>query len=222
MTQLMEQNQALQKQLDEKSKEPEPPKKKEPEPDPEPPKMSEDDKKISDKFDEDWPEHAKAMDVKVNTLLATIEHRITAAINEKLKGIEDQFNEKLEPIVKTTATVANNTFRQEVMKSHKDLDAIMPGLETWIGSQPQAIRKGYEETMATAPAPDVVKLIDLYKKTNGIAAPPSKKKETTPPADPAKNKRMDSMESVDESSSSPVGGEADKNDFDGAFDEAIG
>lgn len=172
------------------------------------------------KFEVEWPEEFAAV-------RKMLESETQARIANELRAFATQMNGVLAPLYRSVETVGVNTFWSEVTAVHPDAKQLTGELQAWIAEQPPLLRPALEKAATSGVPGEAVELLNLFKQAKGQtgAAPatpaPSAAQVPTPaPAKPAP--KVAALSGVPAAQRPKPTAGADANDYDAAFEEALG
>jgi len=171
---------------------------------------------------EDFPDVAKAFEIRERVLLAKIENLLSG----KLGQLTSQFEQRLAPVLPVVQDYAQSAFSLAITKVHPDAYQILPQVEAWVGTQPKFIQDrmntildgGYKGAIE-----DTIELFSVFKKANvveGAHSDDQAKLEADNAAKAAaeadREKKLKAQEGV-RSRQTAQKSSIDENDFEGAF-----
>ena len=181
--------------------------------------VPEDKRGVVEKYRQEWSEVAEAEQL----LRAAHLQQVQEQIYSELRGA-------LAPVFETTQRLQVNAHQEAIRKAHPDLDEVKEDLYSWIAEQPDFVRPAYEQVAEQGSAQQVVELINFYKQAKGAtgavpAVPASSARTQQKPATakkqpPAAAKKA--LAAAPSPSKVEAPGSADPDNFDAAFDEAVG
>jgi hypothetical protein len=188
------------------------------------PVLTDDQKKVLESFEKEWPDIAGAMKTHQAHALAVMEARFARALTAVVEKMYSDIN----PVFQTVQNVEQTAFRTGVLKEHPDFDTVSPQLDAWIQKQPAYLIDAYKKVYNEGSVQEVVELVSNYKKANGTGpqasgTPPASSTPTdeqTAAARAAAAEKARSLAPVQSKRSTPTPAGSDPNDFDGAFEEA--
>jgi hypothetical protein len=138
-------------------------------------------------------------------------------VDTKLKDLEPKIKE-LETRVETEDEVVMEDHFSTIREVHPDFEEIHASgkLQSWLDKQDSFVRYGFERVIAEGTADEIIDMFNRYKGVKATQSSQSTKREK------AKAKAKQHM-AVDGESGGPIDrkGKKDKDDFDGAWDEAL-
>jgi hypothetical protein len=176
-----------------------------------------------EKFKTEFPDEFAAMQAQFKSTDRNINARVYAAVQTVLQ----QIHKDVAPLA---TQVQHTSLEQHVAKlkaAHADYDQVITKVPDWIKTQPAYLRPHMQAVYDEGDAQSVIELVTNYKDATKVVADPAKAA-----ADAAKQAAADAAAAKAKSeaaSLTPVGskrtttgtkGQADPNDFDGAFAEA--
>lgn len=166
------------------------------------------DAQLLQELDEDMPLMGKAV------------RRMLEKQQQKLQEIEQRF----QPVAATVQKSAVEKHFTMIRAEHNDFDEIMGSgaVQEWVDSHPDYIRTGMQKVIKEGDAQEVIDLINRYKKENGIGQEkPADQQQQDDAAARRRARQIEEAEAVRTRTAPNVPkGQADKDDFEGAFDEA--
>lgn len=182
--------------------------------DPEPFKLSDEQVKLLKTYEEEWPEVAKAAEL-----------RTQMAISQAVGALVTQLRQELTPVVQHYVKSQGSNHFGAIKAAHEDFDALKPQVKAWVAQQPAGLRAAYQQIATTGSAEDVIELFNTYKRTNGIGVTPKESSSdarvtvvTTPTAEV--QKAAASLTVVPTKRAVIPKGGVDKDNFDAAWTEA--
>jgi len=174
---------------------------------------AESDKETLERFKSDFPELADV----VNVLLKRVDGAAPVRSQAKDKTVDDSDGQASDDATSGESTETNDHMT-EVTSKHPDLSEMVSSgvLLTWIQKQKPFMRPHLENIYYNGSSKQVIDMISEFKKSTGWKSQLDKGNNSKAKAD-----KLASMKDVQsESGGAPTDG-PDKNDFDGAFKEAI-
>ena len=168
-----------------------------------------------DQFKKDFPNEA----VAVESRLKSVDRDINARVYQAVQNILSQIDPRLRSVESTVTTSTREQHFTALHQAHPDYDTVIGKVPAWIKTLPSYAQAGAQAVYDGGTTQEVLALVTDYKKSAGIAPTPPATSPATPPAKP----KPDGADLTPVSSRRPVTtpkGEADPNDFDGAFAEA--
>lgn len=192
---------------------------------PEPELFNQEERAALAKFEEDWPDVARASSLKMRG-------ELTAAVRHVFNEIKRVYDPLLTQALRSTAQLEDHTVVGEIRKGHTDYnDSLHAEVTAWVGTLKGMQRKVYEAVVDAGEPDEVIELITEFKKATGRAVPgiPAV---VTPAATPAPMpgkvtniseaaKKAAKAMGVVEGKRTATTAAADPNDFDAAWAEAI-
>lgn len=172
-----------------------------------------------DKFAEEWPEVAKAMKAR--------EERIKAAyvdqMQEQLAQIKQELLQTVQPVVHQYQQSEEDRFLSTIKSQHPDALELLPEVEKWAAGLPTYMKVGVDHALSKGTAEDVIALYTTFKKETGRATGSATQQPQTqqPVVDQVTQRRLDKMKAVSASRPASPTAQADANDYDGAFAQAV-
>lgn len=176
-------------------------------------------------FQKDWPDIYEATQVATKQAAYNVAEYI-------FNQIAKVYNPTLEQFAQTTQTLQEQIALSELRGAHKDYDAIYDNVVAWVNTLPAPFKRGALETMESGTPDEVSQLIQSYKNATGGAAAgtPAATTGSAPAPVPtapkttglsaAANKAASKLQVVGSKRTTPTP-QADANDFDGAWAEAL-
>jgi len=168
---------------------------------------------------EDFPDVAKAFEIRERVLLAKIENLLSG----KLGQLTSQFDQRLAPALSVAQTVARNAHEAEILGKHPDAFTVLPQVEAWVSAQPKIVQNAYNAVLDKGSAAEIVELYDVFKKANVVEGAHSDDKAKLEADNAAKaaaeadrEKKLKAQEGV-RSRQTAQKSSIDENDFEGAF-----
>ena len=170
-----------------------------------------------EKFKADFPGEYVAVEAQFKAQKQTFNAQVYEAVQNILKQVAP----RLASVEQTAEAGAIERHVTALHAAHADYDAVVPKVAEWIKTLPAYAQVGAQAVFDGGTTQEVIDLVADFKKANNMTTltppvPPA------PPAPPA-NPNPDGAELAPVSSRRPVTtpkGQADPNDFDGAFAEA--
>lgn len=174
-------------------------------------------------FVKEWPSEHRAVQ-------AMMKGAIQSEVTNRVAKLVGELNVALTPLFQQTEQVQQTSFQTFVHAKHPDAVQVLPEVEAWIKTQPAIYRPALQEIYDKGTAQQVVELLDMFKQakvpTGAVTPPPASPaaQEPVPPKPrqapaPAAVRALAAVPAGQRTQ--PVAG-ADVNDFDAAFDEALG
>jgi hypothetical protein len=182
--------------------------------------FSADEKAALVEFEKEWPDIAKAVNLRMAEAARTI-----------VQHVFDEVQKYVAPALQYTEVASETDHAAALLEAHPDYSEVYPKVVEWIDSQPAYLQKTYKQIQTNGTADDVIDMIARAKKELGIATegtPPVtvKKEESAKSTDkgsapsPAK-KAASRLSVVDTKRSEGVASGTDQTDFHGSFAEAL-
>jgi hypothetical protein len=174
-------------------------------------------------FAKDWPTEHKAVQ-------AMMAGAIKAEVTNRVNALVGDLNKVLTPLYQQTEQVQQSSFQTYVTTKHPDAVQVLPEVEAWIKTQPTLYRPALQDVYDKGNAQQLVELLDMYKKAKeptGAAPQPPASPAAQEPVQP-KSRPAPAPAAVAALSAVPAGQRTkptagpDADNFDAAFDEAIG
>lgn len=181
-----------------------------------------------DTYSKDWP------DIQVaESLIRRAEYQ--TLVSHIFKEVQARY----EPMLTFYMDQAGDTHYNNIVKAHSDYDSLVDNLQGWIKAQPAGLGRMMQQVAETGSTEDIIELVSLYKKANGVAdavpvasqtglptaataaraAPVVVKPASAPQVSPAAKQAATRLSLVDTKRAAPAAVAAV--DFDSAFDEAV-
>jgi len=168
---------------------------------------------------EDFPDVAKAFEIRERVLLAKIENLLSG----KLGQLTSQFDQRLAPALSVAQTVARNAHEAEILGKHPDAFTVLPQVEAWVSAQPKIVQNVYNAVLDKGSAAEIVELYDVFKKAtvvegahSGNTAKLEADNAAKAAAEADREKKLKAQEGV-RSRQTAQKSSIDENDFEGAF-----
>lgn len=174
-----------------------------------PPVLTQEDYKQLEAFEKDWPDVAKAMDLRAK-------EQAHAIVNHIFK----EFAQEFRPVAQQVLAMRQQMHVQELHTRVNDYDDIRDKVVEWANSQPDYLRGAYQQVIQRGSPEQVQDLINRYRQENAPPpAPAQAPAQAQPkPLPPAVKKAAEKLAPVQSKRSNVVRGD-DPNDFDGAFEQ---
>ncbi|MCR4338521.1 MAG: hypothetical protein NUW01_01395, partial [Gemmatimonadaceae bacterium] len=175
---------------------------------------SDDEKTALAKFKEEFPGEFTAVEAR----LKSMDRDMNARVYKAVQSVLAQVAPRLATVEQQSDKAALNEHVTKLHAAHSDYDAVIAKVPAWINTLPSYVKAAAQAVYDAGTTEDVIALVNDYKKANNMTTP-------TPhsaPAVPAAKPKPDGADLAPVSSRRPVTtpkGEADPNDFDGAFAE---
>lgn len=118
--------------------------------------VSEDDLNTIKQYEEEWPEVARAEQVKRDAQLQYMREQIYSEMGDALA-----------PVVEMYQQMKVDAHQQAIQQRHPDVDNIKDDLVGWVEQQPDFVKPTYQQVLQQGSAEQVNQLIDLYKQSSG-------------------------------------------------------
>lgn len=183
------------------------------------------------KFEKDFPQEYAAMQTRLKQERQAMSAEIYNVVQAGLAQIDKRIKPIEESVAAQTPLVHATAVEQAVnaiTAAHKDYEAIHPQLKPWIDKLPAYKRAAVQAVYVSGSAQDVIDMITDFKKDTGLVeATPvvgTVVEQPKPKPKGASKEEIEAGAPVGSRRTAPKsgGGEPDKNDFDGAFEEAAG
>lgn len=188
--------------------------------------LSDDEKALLAKYDDEWSDVAKAESIRRRAEMQYQTHQIYTEVAKALA-----------PLTEVLREVKVKTHFDTIRQAHPDLEQVLPGVQAWVDQQPASLQGVFSQVLKAGTAEQVVDLVAAYKKTvpPGAApvAPAPPVTPSAPPlaATPASRQAprptptaaaVAATAAVEMGKRTAIAPGADPNDFSGAFAEALG
>lgn len=177
-----------------------------------PPVLTQDDYKALEAFEKDWPDVAKAMDLRAK-------EQAHAIVNHIFKEFANEFR----PVAQEVMAMKQALHVQQLQQKVEDYPVVREQVLEWAAKQPAYLRNAYAQVIQYGTPDDVADLIQRYKADT--APPPAPAPVAAPPApkqlSPAVKKAAAALAPV-QSKRSQVVQTDDPGDFEGAFQRFSG
>jgi hypothetical protein len=190
----------------------------------EPELYSADEKAMLARFEEDWPDVARASQLRMRG-------ELTAAVRHVFHEIKRVYDPLITQALQSTTALEDHTVVGEIRKGHNDYnEALHAEVSAWVGTLKGMQRKVYEAVVEAGEPDEVIDLISEFKKATGRAVPAipaaAVKPAVATPAGKVTNiseaaKKAAKAMGVVEGKRTATTAAADPNDFDAAWAEAI-
>ena len=173
-----------------------------------------------EQFEKDWPEESVAIRKMVDA-------EIQARVANELRAFATQMNVVLAPLVRSAESVGVNSFWAEVTAVHPDAKQLKSDLQTWIAEQPPLLRPALEKAATSDNPAEAVELLNLFKQAKGQtgaapATPAPSAAQVPTPAAPKPAPKLAALTGAPPAQRPKPTAKADVEDFDAAFEEALG
>lgn len=142
------------------------------------------------------------------------------AIKRLLAKQRRDIEQSLQPMVASVQEDAKAKHFSLIRSEHKDFDEVISEVAKWVDLQPDYIKNGMQSVLDQGDAQEVIDLVSRFKKDTGT----SSTKEPGPQDDNAARRRARQIEDAEavhtRAAPNVPKGDADKDDFGGAFEEA--
>lgn len=183
-----------------------------PEPSPSRELFSEDEKEFLNTYEKDWPDVARAEDL-----------RWRAKAHDLVNYVFQEVAKELSPIMQNVRTLSERTHLADLHSTVEDYDDIRDKVIDWVGHQPAYLQSAYQHVIQQGTVEEVADLITRWRQASGTqaqpAAPARKKAETELPT--ATKQAAAALAPVSSKRSAVIQG-VDPNDFESAFSEFAG
>jgi hypothetical protein len=180
--------------------------------------LSDADKASIDKFKAEWPDEYAAIDRMTDA-------RVQAAVGNALSAYTKQLNTVLAPLMNSVQSVEVNSHRNAILAVHPDLDQVAPEVVKWVDTQPAVYQPALRSALEKGSAAQVVEVLNLYKAAKGQTGAAPASPASSAAQEQQKPRKVPDPKVVSALAAVPAAQRprqqgADKNDFDGAFEEA--
>lgn len=174
-----------------------------------PPVLTQDDYKQLEAFEKDWPDVAKAMDLRAK-------EQAHAIVNHIFK----EFAQEFRPVAQQVMAMRQQMHVQELHTRVNDYEDIRDKVVDWANKQPDYLRGAYQHVIQRGTPEQVQDLITRYRQENAPPPAAAQTQVAAPPKQlsPAVKKAAEKLAPVQSKRSHVVRGD-DPNDFDGAFEQ---
>lgn len=166
----------------------------------------------------DFVDEFPSLEKPIKTIAMRLAKKV---VDSKLKELEPQL-QRIQGLEQAVTETAEEKHWNMIATAHADWKEIRDSgkLSQWIEAQPSFMRKSLEQVAAEGSAEEVVEMFDMYKESIGESKSTSTQRGSE---SPPKKKKVQDMSAVDGSSGGPPKrkGKVDKDDFDGAWNEAL-
>ena len=171
------------------------------------PFFTEDEQKLLNGYEQDWPDVSKA-----EALKRRYEYR------QLMEYMLSEVQKQLNPVAETVQTLAQDHHLNQLYSRVEDYDDVRDGVVEWVEQQPDYLQDAYKRVINEGTADQVADLINRYKSETGQAeqaAPEPAQKEAELPTATKKAAAALAPVSSKKTSAAPSG--VSKDDFDAAF-----
>jgi hypothetical protein len=191
--------------------------------------LTDDQKKILDEYDKEFDTVSKMEGMKREKALSALEKKIKAELktefDDEVKKIREEFSTKVDPITKSIQ-------ESDKVLHFSSIETAHPGYEKyrddgsilkWIGTKPRYMQPALKSTYESGTAEDVIELLTDFKKENNLLEDNDKQPDDSNLIDLNKKKeeKKKNLTAVPLKNGSINLKQASKDDFEGAFDEAV-
>lgn len=170
-------------------------------------------------FEQEWSEVQAPV-------TALIQAHVQAALANNKQELLNQVHQSLAPIQQVAAQSQEAMYWANVQAAHPDARERAPEVMAWIEQQPSLVRPHLERVFHRGTAEETIELLDVFKKATGStgAAPaqPASSAAQVPPQRTVPRPALDATLAPPAAQRSTPTDSRDPNDFDRAFDEAVG
>ena len=175
---------------------------------PEPELYSEEEKQLISRYQEDWPDVAKA-----EALMRRGEYR------DIVTYVFEQVASQLNPLADAVRTLSERTHLSDLHTAVEDYDDVRDAVVAWVDEQPAYLQAAYKHVITNGTADEVADLVSRYKTEKGIGAPPAPEPAKEPELPAEAKKAADSLAPVGTKRSQvPRKSGIQMDDFPGSFD----
>lgn len=185
-------------------------------PQPEPELYTADEKALLTKYEEEWPDVARA-----ETLRRKGEYReVVGYVFREVASTLGPLLEQMAEIRRVTETVAERAQLADLQGRVSDYEGVRDKVVDWVEKQPAYLKTAYTQVVEKGTVDEITDLIDRWRKDTGVTATPkaavvpARKAETELP--PAAKQAAAALAPVSSKRSAVVAG-LDPGDFDSAF-----
>lgn len=171
------------------------------------PVLTQDDYKQLEAFEKDWPDVAKAMDLRAK-------EQAHAIVNHIFK----EFAQEFRPVAQTVQQMRAQMHMQELHSKVSDYDDVRDKVVEWANSQPDYLRGAYQHVIQRGTPEQVQDLINRYRAETAPPPAPAPVAAPTKQLSPAVKKAAEKLAPVQSKRSNVVRGD-DPNDYDGSFEQ---
>ena len=147
--------------------------------------------------------------------------KLRKEIDEKLAAIDTKVSAQLAPVLKKTAESEEEFHFDAIREAHGDYEQYVEdgSIVKWIESKPKYLQPALKQTYGQGSAEDAIDLINDFKRENNIEPPPPP--ENVIPISKKKTEKRQALAAVDTRRGAISTQSAIKDDYEGAFDEAL-
>ena len=147
--------------------------------------------------------------------------KLRQEIDEKLAAIDTKVSARLEPVLKKAAESEEESHFDAIREVHGDYEQYVEdgSIVKWIESKPKYLQPALKQTYGQGSAEDAIDLINDFKRENNIEPPPPP--ENVIPISKKKTEKRQALAAVDTRRGAISTQSAIKDDYEGAFDEAL-
>ena len=163
----------------------------------------------------EWPEQHAAIEARLKSSAHDVQRQVHAAVQEALKQVGAVVN----PLAASVA--ANDAERHEtaIRAAHPDADEVVPLVGEWIKKQPAYLQAAYQKVYDDGSTKEVNDLFTRFKTETGYKVKPAAVVVPPKPGPTAEEIAAGAPVGTRRATPNPKGA-PDKEDWDGAFDEA--
>ncbi len=166
------------------------------------------------KLETEWPEQHAALQAQLNGT----NKEIARQVREGLKGLATEVAAVVKPLADQVQADAEAKHVATIVAAHEDAEAIAPKVNDWIATQPSYLKDAYAKVMDAGSAKEIVDLFTRYKTEAGIVKPKVEVKEEK--KGPTAEEIAAGAPVTTRRATPAASGGKNKEDWDGAFDEA--
>lgn len=182
----------------------------------EPDLYTEDERKLLEEYEKEWPEVAQAEQL-----------RRRAEYREVVGYVFNEIAQQIGPMAQMVQALSERTHLQDLHEAVGDYDVVREDVVSWVEEQPAYLQSAYKHVIDNGTVDEVADLIYRFKSETGRSQPeetkktekPARKKETELPA--TTKKAAASLAPVSSKRSVVPQGE-DPSDFESAFEQFAG
>lgn len=141
---------------------------------------STEDKAALDDYNKEWPDHAKAYDIKIKAT----EHNIVNGVQSLLADFAKKIQEGLAPVVSAHLQSGEERHFAAIHAAHADYDKVVDLIPEWIEKQPAFMQATLKQVYEQGASQDVIDLMTRFKQETGRAQPQTPSPTVTTPVTP--------------------------------------
>jgi len=147
--------------------------------------------------------------------------KLRQEIDEKLAEIDTKVSARLEPVLKKAAESDEEAHFDAIREAHGDYEKYVEdgSIVKWIETKPKYLQPALKQTYGQGSAEDAIDLINDFKRENNIEPPPPP--DNVIPISKKKTEKRQALAAVDTRRGAIAIQSAIKDDYEGAFDEAL-